>query len=229
MSGQPVQGFVQFGQAALLQGLTQQGFGGEIMSAGVEFKDATPHVVALQFAPAHWGVGIGQVDAGAGQYPCQFLHVFLAVGSVHAQGVQLHEFARQVLVDAVHRVLFVVQVAQHGRVKGGRAQQIAKAPQRMRANGAVLVVAHHGANVGLVLENAEMVQPEPSHLLLQLARGVQRAQHMAGGGFTRQPVEFLLVGLLGRFFVVVVLERVGIAAALLQLDHQGGEGFLTQG
>ena len=198
------------------------------MAARVELENAPSHVVALQLAPAHRGVGGAQVDAGTGQHPRQFLHVFLAVGAIDTQGVQLHQLARQVLIDTVHCVLLVVQVAQHRRVQRRGAQQVTKPAQRVWANGRVFVVTHHGAQVGLVLEHAEVVQPEPSHLLLQLARRVQRAQHMARGRLARQPVQLLLVGLLGGFFGIVVFQGVGIAPALLQRKHQGGKGLLAQ-
>ena len=228
MAGQAVQGFVHFGQAALLQGLAQQALGPEVMPPGVELEHAAPHVEALQLAPRHRGVGGGEVDTCASQHPCQFLHVLLRVGAPGTQRVQLHQLPRQVLVGAVDGVLHVVQVDQHGRVQGGSAQQVPEAPKRMRADGRVLVVAHHGADVGLVLEHAEMVQPEPGHLLLHLARRVQRPQHVARRRFPCQAGEFLLVRLLGGALFVVILQGIGRPALLLQVEHQPGEGLPAQ-
>ncbi|MCY1534879.1 hypothetical protein D9M68_702630 [compost metagenome] len=156
---------------------------------------------------AHRGrrrVGRLHADAHAGQHARQFLHVGLRVAAAHAQRVQLHELACVVLVDAVGGVLRVVEVAQHGRVPRGSAQQVAELAKRVRANRVLLVVADHRAHQVLADADVEMVHPEPGHLLLQLVGRIQRAQQKALLRLAREGVEFLLVGRacgLLRFFV----------------------------
>jgi hypothetical protein len=56
---------------------------------------------------------------------------------------------------------------------GGR-EQVAKTPKHMRTDGTILEVAHHRPQIGLALENVEMVHPEPRQLLLQLPIRIQR-------------------------------------------------------
>ena len=160
------------------------------------------------------------VDADTGEHPRQFLHIVLAVATVHAQGVQLHQFAGIVFVEMTGGVLLVVQIAQHGRVGGHRPQQIAEMPQGMGANGVLFVIAQHGAQIALALVHAEVVHPEPVHLFLHLVRGIQGAQQVAGGGLALQAVEFLLIGLTGDLLVLVERNRIGVTAPLLQLLHQ---------
>ena len=52
---------------------------------------------------------------------------------------------------------------------------------------------------------------------------------MARGGFACQAGELLLVGLLRRPLLLVVLQGVSRATALLQVENQGGEGLLAEG
>src|SRR2546429_5484723 len=76
-----------------------------------------------------------------------------------------------------------------------REHQIAKTPERMRADRALLVISEQPALIGLVLVHAEMVEPEPHHLLAQLRRRIQRPQQLqthrpigeAGGLFIPRP------------------------------------------
>ncbi len=161
-----------------------------------------------------------EVDAQAGEDARQFLHIALAVAAVHAHGVQFHQFARVVLVDVAGGVLLVVEVAQHRRMEGGGAQQVAKVPEGVHAQCLILVVADQYAQVALGLVYVEVVEPEPGHLLLQLRRRIQVAQQVAGRRFARQAVHFLLVALLRGFFLRVVGDRVRVLAALFQVAHQ---------
>ena len=125
--------------------------------------------------------------------------------------------------------MFVVQVAQHGGVRGHRPQQRPELAQRMGPDRAVFIVAHHGAQVAFALVHAEVVEPEPAHLRLHLVGRVQRAQQVPGGGLARQAVHLLLVGLLGGFFGLVVAQGVGTFAALLQVLDQGQQRLLHDG
>jgi hypothetical protein len=107
--------------------------------------------------------------------------------------------SRVVFVDAVGGVLFVIEIADHGRVVQRGRQQVAELAQRVRADRVFLVIADHGAQIGFALVDAEVVHPEPCHLLLQLVGRVQVAQQRAGGGFFGQAVQLLLVGALRGF------------------------------
>ena len=226
MPGQAVKSFVKFWQTALANDLAEQLLLAKIMPTGVKFKQAAAHIKALQFAP-HRGIGQQQVTANAGQNPGEFLHIFLAVGAVYAQRVQLHQLPGQVFVDTTGSILFVVEVAQHGWVPGRGTQQIAEPAQRVRSDGAVFVVAEHRSDIGLVLEHAEVVEPKPAHLLVELVGRVHGTQNMPAGGFPGQAVEFLLIGLLGSFFVLVVFKGVVFAALLLKRLHHRHKRFLA--
>ncbi len=78
-----------------------------------------------------------------------FLHIVLCVAAVNSQRVKFHQFTSVVLIDTSNRsrrfvvcswVLTlqagqpVVEVIEHRRRAGSRAQQIAKIAQRKRAN-----------------------------------------------------------------------------------------------
>ena len=92
----------------------------------------------------------------------------MAVTAVDTQGVQFQQFPGEVLVDATQSVAFVVQIAQHGRVVDDGCQQITKPAQCPWADGLVFIVRQHRPDVALVLKDAEVIHPEPGHLLLDL-------------------------------------------------------------
>ena len=186
------------------------------MAAGMELGQPFAAVERLQ-PWRHLGRGVAQVHAQAGEHAGEFLHVALAVATVHAQRVQLHQLAGVVLVEAARRVLLVVEVAQHGRVRGAGDQQIAEATERVRAQGP-LVIADQHAQIGLGLPDIEVVEPEPGHLLAQAVRRMQRQQQRAAGRLARHSGQPLLV-------VLAVLA----AAALLQIGHQRRQRHLADG
>jgi len=110
--------------------------------------------------------------------------------------MKLQQLARVVLIEVVDGVLLVVEIAQHRRVARDRAEQIAETTERARAYRSLLVVAHHGAHVALVLMHVEVVQPEPGHVLQQLVLRVQRAQQVPRRRLAREARELLLIRLL---------------------------------
>ncbi|MNR42732.1 hypothetical protein D3C85_1612740 [compost metagenome] len=83
---------------------------------------------------------VAVVYAQARQNARQFLDIALRVAAVHAHGVQLHEFARVVLVELARDIAGVVQIDQHGRRPDRGPQHVAKIAQGMRADGAVFVL-----------------------------------------------------------------------------------------
>src|SRR5207302_11330749 len=138
-----------------------------------------------------------RVDSDAGQHAGELLHVLLAVAAVDAEGVPLHQLARVVLVDVADGILGVVEVLEHGRVLECREYQIAKTPERMRADRALLVISEQPALIGLVLVHAEMVEPEPHHLLAQLRRRIQRPQQLQTHRPIGEAVAFFIQRLAG--------------------------------
>src|ERR1700733_15543012 len=68
-------------------------------------------------------------------------------------------------------------------------------PYRPRA-----VVGEHPAHIGLLLEDTEMVEPEPHHLFFELRRRIDGAQQFTAprliGGLVALVIEFLPGGLL---------------------------------
>ena len=109
-------------------------------------------------------------DGPAGEHPRQGAHIVLCVAAVHAQGVQLEQFAGVVFIEAavVARALRVhalplVQVKQHGRVLRTGQHQVFKLAQRMGARHMQRVVAAKGAHRALVLVDVEVVEPKLGH------------------------------------------------------------------
>ena len=102
---------------------------------------------------------------------------------------------------------------------GGGGQKIAEFAQHMRADGGLLIIADQGADVVLVLADIEMVHPEPGELFLELVFGIKVAQQRAGGGFARQLLQLLLIGLAAPRHC----HRVPLLActALLKVAHFG--------
>ncbi|MNP96044.1 hypothetical protein D3C85_86110 [compost metagenome] len=111
----------------------------------------------------------------------------------------------------------------------GRAQQVAEFPQRVRRDGVRLVIADHGAQVVLALVHAEMVEPKPAQLLLQLIRRIHIQQQRTRGRFARQTVEFLLVILLRLLLGHVVHDGSRLLALLLHGHDELIERHLADG
>ena len=230
-AGQAVQRFVHLAQAFGAQGLAQQGLGLPVMPLGVELEQAVAYVVAAQRGLHARGLVAVWLacNAHAGQHACQLLHILLAVAAIHAQSVQLHQLARVVFVDAACCVAGVVQVMQHGRVAHRGAQQVAKAAQRMGADGAFLIVAHQHTQVALACKHAEVVHPEPGHLLAQLGGRIQRAQHKTLGRLLLQRAHVLLPGL--ERGLAALLGGLCLGGLVLRLHARGqlGQGRAGDG
>ena len=128
---------------------------------------------------SHVGRIVGKVYPDTGEDARELLHITLRVAAVDSECVQLQQLARVVFVDVVCRVLLVVEIANHRGMAQRRHDEIAEASKRVRADGAIFVVAHEHANVRLVLMDVEVIHPEPGHLLAQLIGGVERAQKRA--------------------------------------------------
>src|SRR5260370_479398 len=81
--------------------------------------------------------------------------------------------------------------------------------QRVRPDCPVLVIGHHHPDVGFILVDVEMVEPEPGHPFAQLARRIQVAQDLPRRTLPRQLAQCLLVGLLRHLLFAGVAQRVG--------------------
>ena len=207
-----IERLVHFGRAAPADGAPEQQLVAIVMASRDELR--------------HFAV---EVDAEAGEDACELLHVALGVAAVYAERVQLHQLAGVVLVDPVGGVLRVVQVDEHRRVQRRRAEQIAEAPERVRPDGALLVVRHQHPQVRLVLEDVEVVHPEPGHLLAQLPRRVEGPQQHARGRLASEARELLLVRLLRRLLLLVAAQEVQALPAALHFlrelfDRAPGDG-----
>ncbi|MFO1253291.1 MAG: hypothetical protein U1E77_19665 [Inhella sp.] len=180
---------------------------------------------------------VARAEGPAGQHARQLGHVLLAIAGAHAQGVQLHQLARVVLVQAAAAArtleagaggLGVVQVEQHGRVGGHGTEQVAEAPEHMGADGAGLVVRHQHAAQALVEEDVEVVEPEVHQAFFELVGAFQRAQQARLGSL----VQGLADQLTARRFVFGALLALQLAKGLGALGQvHGGPGIqaLLQG
>ncbi len=223
IADQDVQGLLHLAKARALDRVAEEGLVAEVVAVGVELEQTRPLIQALigGFQARRLGPDI---DPHPGQDAGQLLHVGLAVTGTHPQGVQLHDLAGIVLVDLAGAVLVVVEVAQHGRVAQGRLQQIAELAQRPRPDRLVLVVADHGADIAFLGVDVEMVHPEPGHLLVELARGIEVAQQRPRRRLARQPGHGLLIILLRLGPLVRVGNSAGVADLGVHLHHQVGHG-----
>jgi hypothetical protein len=140
----------------------------------------------------------------------------LGVAAIDAKRVQLHDFARVILVDAGQiaararaarrGVELVVEIDQHRRRARGRQQQIAKMTERIRPDDVFVVPADPEMVEPLAGENVEMIEPEIDHDLLQLARAVKRAPDTGILGLLNDDLRALAPRLLlfgGRFDAAV--------------------------
>ncbi len=115
-------------------------------------------------------------------------------------------------------ILRVVQVLQHRRMGQSCEDQVAEAAESMRSDGVLRVIANQPRIVGLVLEYAEVIQPEPHQLLLQLGGRVNASQQFAASRLVGQTVALLVerlpVGLLDAFI------RQRVDALLLRAERR---------
>ena len=186
----------------------EQGLVRAVMPVGVEHEDAAPLAARAQGArpfdaralaaaeDAHRAeerrharllslpAGADRTDGPAGQDARQRDHVGLAVAAIDAQRVQLHEFARVILVQplelaprpraAGRRVEPVVEIEQHRRMLGGGAQEISEAAEQMRPDRLLDIGAGPQPVELLADEDVEVIEPEFGEQLLELARALDR-------------------------------------------------------
>src|SRR5205809_4308122 len=74
-----------FALAVFFEGLSQHGLSAGLVHALIEGKVSA----ALRL-----------LDGPAGKHPGQFGHIFLGISAIHAQGVQLHDFAGVILIQS---------------------------------------------------------------------------------------------------------------------------------
>ena len=225
LAGENVQRLAHLVIARAADDMAEEGLVAEVVPVGVELEQAVaaiqPHLVRTE--PGDVGI---QGHPHPGQDARQLLHVGLGVAGAHAHGVQLHDLAGVVLVDAAGGVLVVVEITQHGRMAQGGLQQVAETPQGPGPDGAVLIVADHGAHVAFVHVHAEMVHPEPGHLLLELIGRIEVAQQRSGDRVLAEVVHRLLVGRLGGGAGRGVLDLAGGLVLAVEAHGQGGQGLL---
>jgi hypothetical protein len=142
---------------------------------------------------------VGEVEAGTGEDPRQFLYILLGVcraarPAAHAERVQLHQLARVVFIDPVAGALRVVEILEHRGRQRGREDKVGEAPQGVRTYRLLFVLGDRPAHVGLLGEDAEVIHPEPRHLLAQLRRRAQGPQQVPFRGL----VDGLVPGLVQR-------------------------------
>lgn len=73
-------------------------------------------------------------------------------------------------------VLGIVEITEHGRVAQRRHQNIAKMAERMLADGVALIVPHQHTQIGLILMDIEVIEPEPRHAFAKLVGRVEVTQ-----------------------------------------------------
>src|SRR3954454_22818040 len=148
------------GYAGVLVSLPHQALRAGLMRVGVEYKSAGRAELAL-------AAGKGP----AGDDARQRCHVVLAVAAADAERMQLHDFAREILVQAALAVwsrarlrtqrLLVVEKEQHRRMLLDGFQHVAEPAEHMGPDRLALECAGpHPRQPGFVGGNAKMVGPE---------------------------------------------------------------------
>ena len=146
MAHQNVDGLVDFGEAAALDGMAQENLVAIIVPRRIEFERALAHQLRLQLR-LEFRIFRLQVDADAGQDARQRLDIGLGVAGADAHGVQFHDLAGVVLVEMPRRVVGIVEIAQHRRMMQRGGEQIVEFAERKRPDRAILVVADQDADV----------------------------------------------------------------------------------
>jgi len=134
--------------------LAEDGLGAGVVPVHVEAEV----VVADAVRPAH---------APAREGPRLLAHVVLRVAPSGAEGEELHELARVVLVRRPLRVLDPVQPDEHGRVPGDPEQQRLEGAERVRAQEVVLG-EHELLRPHAGVRGGEPVVPDERHPLDEL-------------------------------------------------------------
>ena len=104
----------------------------------------------------------------------------------------------------------------------GGAEEVAEAAEHLGADGALFIIGDERAQRPLVLEDVEVVEPEPGELLFELVRGVERAQEHAGLRLAREALQ-VLVQRLALGLALIRRRFLQRAAATLQIGAEVGE------
>ncbi len=102
--------------------------------------------------------------AEPGQRPRLLADVLLGIAVLRAEGEQLHQLARVVLVRRAPAVLRAVQPEEHRRVRGDVQQQLPEVPERVAAEQRVLA-EHQLLRADPVERGGEPVVPDERHAL----------------------------------------------------------------
>ncbi len=129
-------------------------------------------------------------DAPAGEAPGHLADVVLGVSAVDAERVQLEQLAGVVLVEPQLPALRgsealagrgpVVEVEEHRRVVGHRAEQVAEGAEEVGADRVALVGRDQPPHRPLVRRDVEVVEPEVDQRLLELAPALGGADEPRG-------------------------------------------------
>jgi hypothetical protein len=168
VTGNDVECLFDLRKATPFDGVAEQVLDAIVVPGRIELEQAVADVIGLRHIGL-WRVGVLrlEIDADAGENASKLLHILLGVAGADPHGVQLHDLAGVVLVDVTLGVLGVVEIAQHGRMRGGDAQEVSEFAECV-ATQLLLIVADGLSDVRLVEMHVEMVEPEPRHLLAQL-------------------------------------------------------------
>ncbi len=215
MAAEDVEGLVDLGNAAALDLMTEEGLVAVVVACRIEFERALADQLGLQLGLQLRILRL-EVDADAGEDPRQRLDIGLGIAGADAHGVELHDLAGVVLVEMAGRVVGVVEVTQHHRMMQGRRQQVTELAERVGTDRAIFVVADQHADVGLVLVDVEVVEPEPGQAFAQLIRRIQRVQDAARRGLPGAVVHGLLIDLLRRLLLLGISDLVGGLALLIE-------------
>jgi len=113
------------------------------------------------------------VQAPAGEGPRRLLQIGLAVAAL-AEGEELHQLARKVLVGRLLAAARVVEIDQHRRVARDGVQQVAEVAERVTAQQDVLAI-EQGGHLHLGEAGGEVVVPEEGH---HFGEGAGRHAHL---------------------------------------------------
>jgi hypothetical protein len=97
-----------------------------------------------------------------------------------AEGVQLHQFSRVVLIERAAARAGVVEIEKHGRRLCGREQQLFERAPDARADRVALVARHEKTIERFAGEDIEVIHPEIDHHFVELPFRLRRADDALG-------------------------------------------------
>src|SRR5262245_21375095 len=150
-------------------------------AAGIDFMSQNYFLAAIMLPRPEQELTaqLWSVNGPASERARHFLHVPLCVAAVNAEGVQFHQLAGVVFVDAFDgRREMVIKVEKHRGALRRCHQQILEFPEDMRANRVCFVAGRQPAVGILSPKDVEMVEPEIRHYFMQLAFAVNGADNL---------------------------------------------------